>query len=234
MLPEIDRTIRAISPYITVGRAILALVILVAGGAAMTWLLNLGNRAWGILGWPGTISGLMLAGIVILVMQATIAYARSPTDPLNSNAATSAKPIVVAAASFGSIAVLLSWAAMFLSMPTALNSPWPDAITCIWQEPEADAPSSYVFYYRGEGPRGRLGDVELYFLVGAVTNSFAHELWFRKNDGKIITPASVNVSSDPVMIRFKDSYLPGKVDCGGETIEQVKASGHGFSLARKW
>jgi hypothetical protein len=112
---------------------------------------------------------------------------------------------------------------------------WPDAIRCTWTHPADAVPSEYVFYYRGHAFNAGLGAVESYFLLGAPPPPAKfHELWLSDENHSIITPDQM--PNDPTNVAFTDykaAFLPGKIDCGGKTVEEMKKSGHAYSFAQR-
>jgi hypothetical protein len=129
-------------------------------------------------------------------------------------------------------AALLLWVAYQMwvgpSQKSGFYKGWPDAIRCKWTAPNEGSPSEYIFLYRGHANRDGLGNVEAYFLLGSPPPPATfHELLLRDDDGSVIAPEEIPDNS-----QYKASYLPGKPDCGGKTVEEMKKAGRAYSFAR--
>ena len=111
---------------------------------------------------------------------------------------------------------------------------WPDAIRCTWAAPGDGVPSEYAFYYRGSQANNGLGSTRAYFLVGSPKEPAKfHELWLSEGSRSLITPDQLPDDPNNITYKYyKAAFLPGKIDCGGKTIEEMVANGHAFTFAR--
>jgi hypothetical protein len=184
------------------------------------------------------------------VLQATIRYANSPFDVIDATRPISAKPIVVAAALFGSLSLGVSWWALFLPFQGSFNPSWPDAIKCMVRLPENTSLSPMVFYYQGiSKARAALFDVARYFLVGGYNDAkgyAAHEIWFNSDHRLISVNKERNAVIigddkdraiaknllDPISQRYLDAYLVEAIDCGGTSMDAIRRTGNAFYFAK--
>jgi hypothetical protein len=131
----------------------------------------------------------------------------------------------------------------FEPMPTGFNSPWPDAISCKFTEPESATPSETIFYYKGTGAaRNQFGSVVIYLLVGGqnsivpgetVATYFPHEIWFSNDEKKaLLNPKDVPITAlSSISNRYKLFFIPD-LNCGGTTIDEIKAAHKAFYFAK--
>jgi hypothetical protein len=133
------------------------------------------------------------------------------------------------------------------SGPIGFDSDWPDAISCQWKEPHMapNQKTNFIFYLQTTGtPRTGLHDVASYFMAGGcmvdvvekgtgrkLHDYLPHEIWFDGQTKQIIKPENLPASLDDFEVKYKACFMTDIV-CGGDTIEDIKKSGHAFSLAR--
>lgn len=153
---------------------------------------------------------------------------------------------------FGLLGVALlatAWILYREKRPSSFFKDWPDAIRCTWKEEQSSdtVPSTFIFYLKGEAAaRQNFGRVTMYFMPGgqrhvqqsdgqwAALPYLPHELWFSTIDKALLRPDGIADNRlDRDGVRYKQYFLTG-IQCGGETIAEIKQSGNTFSFARRW
>lgn len=149
---------------------------------------------------------------------------------------------------FGALAVALlsaRWAPLLIGRfsppaPSTFLPGWPDAIRAKWIEDHSTStiPSTFIFHLKCEAAvRREFGHVIVYCMVGGTRRPASyhpHELWFSIDGKRLLRPDEVaDDRLDGVGDLYKWYFLRG-VDCGGETIDEIKNAGNAFALAQKW
>lgn len=160
--------VRAVSAYIAVGNAISWLLGLSVMSAILAWLTGWATFVWRTLGWSGSISGAIFALAIIILFQVAVSQAQRSPHALRT--------IIIGTVGIASIALMLAWADLFLSLPSTFDDGWPDALRCTSYIPNGSNESQYQgsksenFYYLSATFEvgNKLGRVIRYDYLGGV------------------------------------------------------------------